>query len=246
MLMENMITLIGAAHVFNLSQALLSVFDEKQPEIVCVELDEQRYNALVKKHVDPGTYKGRRGNIPFLYRVLAWVQDALAREYGVTAGDEMLTTITYARTHQLPLMFIDMNAQQVFTRMLQSMPFFEKLRLLLSSLGGFFIGRKQVEKELKKIEGNFDEYIKRVAERFPTVKQVLIDERNEFMAEKLAEISKDYGKIVAVVGDGHIPGLSKLLTEKNIEVETIRLSEIQGWISKDNSTASFTIEQKLL
>ena len=40
-----MITLIGTGHVFNLTQQLLDIFDEIRPEIICVELDKQRYDA---------------------------------------------------------------------------------------------------------------------------------------------------------------------------------------------------------
>ena len=52
-----MIILIGTGHVFNLSQQLLEIFNEKQPEIICVELDKQRYNALLAKRADPEAYK---------------------------------------------------------------------------------------------------------------------------------------------------------------------------------------------
>ena len=44
-----MITLIGTGHVFNLSAALNRVFDEKKPDVICVELDQQRLHALILK-----------------------------------------------------------------------------------------------------------------------------------------------------------------------------------------------------
>jgi pheromone shutdown protein TraB len=34
-----MITLIGTGHVFDLSSALTEIFDEKLPEVICVELE---------------------------------------------------------------------------------------------------------------------------------------------------------------------------------------------------------------
>lgn len=241
-----MITLIGTGHVFNLSQALLNIFDDIQPEIICVELDKQRYNALMLKQNDPEKYKEAGKNLPVIYKLLARFQDGMAKEYGVTAGEEMITSINYAQSHQLPVSFIDMNAQRLFQRMLKSMSLSEKIRLIFSGFGGFFVSKKRVEKELDKIEDNFDKYIEEIGEKFPTIKRVLIDERNAYMIQQLSMANEQYEKVIAVVGDGHIPGLSELLSKKEIGFDTIRLSELrkQDVSVSDSSTGSFSIEHK--
>jgi pheromone shutdown protein TraB len=241
-----MITLIGTGHVFNLSQALLDIFEEKQPELLCVELDKQRYNALMLKQSDPEAYKKSEKNVPILYKLLARFQEGMANEYGVTAGAEMLTTIDFAKNHQLPLAFIDMNAQHLFRKMLKKMTLREKFKLMFSGFGGLFVNKKRVEKELEKIDKNFDKYIEQIGEKFPTIKRVLIDERDYYMVQQLTTANEQYVKIIAVVGDGHIPGLSKLLDKKEIEYETIRLSELRSQkpVEHDSSTASFSMEYK--
>ena len=68
------------------------------------------------------------------------------------------------------------------------------------------------------------------------------------MVQNLTTANEQYGKIIAVVGDGHIPGLSKLLDKKEIEYETIRLSELRNQkpVERDSSTASFSMEYKEL
>lgn len=241
-----MIVLIGTGHVFNLSQALNNIFEEKQPEIMCVELDKQRFKALTLKKTDPEAYKNMERNVPILYKILARFQEGMAKEYGVTAGEEMLTAINYASSHQIPVAFIDMNAQHLFSKMLRSMSFSEKLKLLFSGFGGLFISKKHVEKELQKIEKNFDKYINEIGEKFPTIKRVLIDERNYYMVQQLATASEQYEKVIAVIGDGHIPGISELLKKKEIEFEIIRLSELrkQEPSISDSATASFSMEYK--
>ena len=83
----------------------------------------------------------------------------MAKQYGVTAGSEMITAINYAQTNQLPIAFIDMNAQYMFTNMLKKMTLKEKIKLMFSGFGGFFVSKKRVEKELGNIEKNFDKYI---------------------------------------------------------------------------------------
>jgi pheromone shutdown protein TraB len=171
----------------------------------------------------------------------------MADEYGVQAGEEMLTAVNYAQSHQLPLAFIDMNAQALFARMLKEMSFREKFRLMFSGFGGLFVSKKRVEAELENIEGNFDVYVEQIGKKFPTIKRVLIDERNAFMVRQLALACVKYEKIIAVVGDGHIPGLSNLLEKKEIDFATIRLSELRKNGHNKNldvSTASFSVNNK--
>jgi len=241
-----MITLIGTGHVFNLSQALLNIFDEKQPEILCVELDKQRFNALMMKKNDPEAYKKAEKNLPMIYKLLSRFQESMANEYGVTAGEEMITTINYAQSHQLPVAFIDMNAQRLFSRMLKSMSLSEKLRMMFSGVGGLFISKKFVEKELDKLEDNFDTYIEQIGKKFPTIKRVLIDERNEHMAQQLKMANEQHEKVIAVIGDGHVPGISKLLEGNELDFEAIRLSKLRNKApsNSDSSSASFSLEYK--
>ena len=235
-----MITLIGTGHVFNLKDALIDIFDEKNPSVICVELDRQRLNSLILKKTNPEKYEDAAKKNPFIYRILARFQDNMAKEYGVKAGDEMLTAINYARSHEKQLELIDTNAQKLFSKMLKSMTISEKLKLLISGFSGLFIRKERVEKELKKIENEFDKYLEEIGERFPTIKKILIDERNENMAKKIMDLIEKHEIIIACVGDGHINGISKIFDENKIQYETIRLNELRNWDIKSDS-ASFTV-----
>jgi len=241
-----MIVLIGTGHVFDLSSSLLKIFEEKKPDVICVELDKQRFQAIMMKRNKPESYREAKKNLPLVYKLLARFQESMANEYGVSAGDEMLTAITYAQSHQLPVEFIDMNAQHLFTEMWRSMPFSEKFRLLLTGFGGIFVSKKRVEKELKIFQDDFDSYIEKIGEKFPTIKETLIDKRDVYMVNKLTKLNEHYQKTMACIGDGHVPGISKLLKAKNIEFETIRLSELRSHKDKDtdSTSAHFSINYK--
>lgn len=243
-----MITLIGTGHVFDLTQPLIHIFDEKQPDVLCVELDKQRYQALMIKKTDPERYKQASKDQPIVYKLLARFQNSMAEEYGVQAGQEMITTTEYAQSHQIPLAFIDMNAQRLFTKMLKQMTIREKIRIMLSGFAGFFVSKKKVEKELDRLEGNFDTYMQNIGEKFPTIKRVLIDERNSYMIQQLKAANEQYERVIAIIGDGHVPGLAELLEKQNIEFETIRLSELRKQStdlkSSDKNDASFSFEYK--
>jgi len=238
-----MIILIGTGHVFNLSSALINIFDEKKPDVICVELDQQRLNALILKKNDPERYKEASKNNPFIYKLLARFQDNMAKEYGVSAGDEMLTAINYSQNNNISLALIDSDAQKLFKKMLKKMTLREKIRLFISGFSGIFIGKKKVEKELKKIENQLDNYLNEIGEKFPTVKKILIDERNKNMANKIIDLKEKHEKIIACIGDGHISGISKILDEKEIDYEIIRLKDLRNWeIKSDSASFSFNIE----
>lgn len=241
-----MITLIGTGHIFDLSSRLIEIFDEKKPDLICVELDKQRYNAIMVKRTHPESYKEARKNLPFIYKLLARFQESMASEYGVNAGDEMLTAINYAQSHQLPVEFIDMNAQHLFQNMWRTMPFSEKFRLLISGFGGIFISKKRVEEEIKNFQNDFDVYIEEIGKKFPTIKKTLIDKRNSYMTQQLQGLNENYQSIIVCVGDGHIPGVSELLKSKNIEFQAIRLKELRSQENKetDSTSANFSINYK--
>jgi pheromone shutdown protein TraB len=238
-----MITLIGTGHIFDLSAALLSIFDEKEPDVIGVELDPQRYQAILLRNTDPTSYHAAKKNLPFIYRMMAQFQESMAESYGVNAGDEMLSAINYAQSRVLPVAFIDTNAQQLFTHMWNTMPFFEKLRLMLSGVTGLFVSKKRVEAEMKNYQAHYDSYLEEIGKKFPTIKRTLIDDRNEFMTQRLVELHEKHQRIIICVGDGHVSGISKLLEQKQIPFETIRLQQLQNWkqAESDGSTGHFSI-----
>jgi len=72
--------------------------------------------------------------------------------------------------------------------------------------------------DLKK-EGNIEQILEEVAKKFPTVKKVIIEERDSYLAGK---IYKNLGvKTVAVVGAGHLSGIIKAyekeITDKELD-----------------------------
>ncbi len=238
-----MITLIGTGHVFDLRDQIIQILNEKIPDIICVELDERRYTALLHRNDEPKHAASSRNNASFLYRLLGRFQESIASQYGVQAGDEMLTSIQFAHNHQIPIAFIDVPADRMFSRMLKEMSATEKLRLIISAFGSILVSKKQVDKEIDKIEMNLEKYLNQVGDKFPTIKRVLIDERNQHMVQQLIKAQENYENVIAIVGDGHIPGLESLLEENNHLCETIRLKQIRTKknITPDSSQASFTV-----
>ncbi len=212
-----MITLIGVAHVFDISRSLENVIIERNPSVVCVELDPARYQALYSKD------RGRDSS--FIYRRLAGIQENIAKKYGTQVGSEMLCAIETAKILNAKLAFIDMEASRIVTSFWSSMTRKERLKFIFAVFGSIFIRKKRIEKELKRFEENEEYYLESFGKEFPTAKRVLIDDRNLYMAESIKKISKEHENVVAVVGDGHIEGISRLLSSHDVEI--IRLSQLR-------------------
>ena len=215
-----MITLLGIGHVFQLRDTVQGVINGKLPGLVCVELDEVRYKVIRSK---------QRGGTPpsFSYYMLARFEEKLADMYGSSVGDEMMAAVDAAQDLKIPVAFIDMDGQMMFRRMMKEMSVKERVWFFLASLGSIFVSKKRVEKELKEFEENTEAYMAELEKKFPSIKRVLIDERDEHMASKLAAFNTKVPDIVAVVGDGHVLGISDRLAYLDLEYEVIRLSELR-------------------
>jgi len=228
-----MITLIGVGHVFAISDDVKRIVLARRPDIVCLELDAARFNALMQKR----TGVADRRAVPLQYRLLAHFQKRMAEQYGTEVGDEMLAGADAANELGSKLALIDMDASTVFARLWRNMSFRERLTLFTGAFAGLFVSKKRVEEEIQKFESQEDQYIELLSQGFPTLKEVLIDDRNKFMAERISALRSEFKTIVAVVGDGHIPGLVKLLGQPDLEI--IRLKDIRNPSATNQGASEF-------
>ncbi len=212
------VTLIGVGHVFKIGDAVKKVIFEERPDAVCLELDDDRLTALLTKH--------RSQDASAVYRSLSDFQSKIADKYGTTVGSEMLAAHDAANLLGTETFCIDMKASEFFNRAFRSMTLREKIYLLFSSFAARFAGRKKIENELELFQEDDARYLEEFGRRFPSLKHVLIDERNKHMADAVRQLAKARRSIVAVVGDGHISGISALLTDLSPKV--IRLKDLRG------------------
>ncbi|MCK5548844.1 MAG: TraB/GumN family protein [Thermoplasmata archaeon] len=212
-----MITLVGVGHVFELRRQVRGIILKRRPEVVCIELDRGRFEAMLSKT--------RTGDAPFMYKLLALLQRYIASRYEVQLGEEMLTAARAAKEIGAKLAFIDMDAAVFYQRVMATMSFPEKVKMLFGSFTGLFIRKKRIDQELEKFETNEEEYMEMFEKQMPSVKKVLVDDRNDHMARAIREINKDHHEVVAVVGDGHVEGIRKLIGDLGPDV--VRLRELR-------------------
>jgi pheromone shutdown protein TraB len=212
-----MITLVGVGHIFDIAGQVRHVIRSRKPASVGVELDPARYQAMI--------HPQEERNVPLPYRMLAATQKRMADEFSGKVGSEMLAAVDEAGCMGAQVLFIDVDANIMFQKLWSEMSFRERIWLMISGFTGLFTSRKRVEKEMQEYQKNEAAYMEAVGENFPTIKRVLIDERNEKMAAAIMQAELTYGSIVAVVGDGHVDGIRSILGRADVEI--IRLEQLQ-------------------
>lgn len=228
-----MITLIGTGHIFNLNSTLNTLFTYIKPDLICVELDEGRFNTLDVKNKDFEEYLKKRKNLPILYKLFLRHQEKSAKKHGVSPGDEMIAAIRYAQQNNLPFELIDMDFQYLYGELMNSLKTSEKIKLsflgvFLTLFGWYFNREEKIEKDLERLDKNFDKNMEKMQESYPIFKKIILDDRNEYMAKKIMNLRQNHKNIIACVGDGHIHGISRILNSNNVEFETVRLRSLMG------------------
>ena len=222
-----MITLLGTGHVFRIVEPVSFIVKNIWPDAVLVELDPVRYSVLMSPE---GI--GDIENQPKEYRKMAQYQRKVAEENESRVGAEFIAAIETGRTIGAAIEFIDKDAAMVMRETMEEMPFFEKFRFRFGSLRDAFSRKKNADNVVKEFGDNEEEYMNNIRKRFPTLVRKLIDERDVHMAAKIKDASGRYSNIVAVIGDGHVEGIAKLL-----EGETIRKIRLKTLMDTERMNA---------
>ena len=212
--------LVGVGHVFDIGKKIENIIEKELPDAVAVELDKIRVAALQSKDIT------KIKNKNFLYSLLARVQEVIAKKFNGHAGNEMLVAINTSNKIGVPVFYIDMESKIMINKLWNILSIRERISLLFSIFLSIFVRKEKIEKEIRSFEDNSMEFLKKIEESFPKLKHILIDERNEYMSEKLKKLSDIHHKIVAIVGEGHILGLSGLLECEEIDLRIIHLSQL--------------------
>lgn len=227
-----MITLLGVGHVFDLGRAIRAEILARRPKVVALELDPIRYHALVRK-----TPRARGMSALSL---LAHFQIRLARQYGVEVGDEMVAAARAAQELGSEIALIDQDSQAVLGRVWREMSLRERVRLVLSAVGGLFTRKERVEAELEKFYRNEPGFLQEFGRELPTAKRILIDERDAAMARALKELAESKGDVVGVVGEGHVDGLVRHLG--GVPLRVVRLQELRAAPAGPNASVNVSVQ----
>ncbi|MDX1708911.1 MAG: TraB/GumN family protein, partial [Desulfobacterales bacterium] len=207
--------LVGTAHVSKESARLAeAVIKEEKPDTVCVELCASRFQAIQQKDRWQDTdivkiIKEKKSFLLLSNLLLASFQKRIARQFDVKPGEEMIAAINTAESVGARIHLADRDIRTTLSRTWRVMGFWSKIKLifqLMLSLGQLDeIKEEDIEK--MKQQDVLETLLAEVGKSLPELKRILVDERDQYLAEKIRTAPGN--KIVAIVGAGHIPGIQK-------------------------------------
>lgn len=209
------IILIGTAHVSKKSaEQVKEVIERENPDSVCIELDEQRYQSIIegKKWRETDIFKvikEKKASLLLMNLAISSFQKRMAKQIGVNAGQEMIQGIESAKETGANLVLADRNIQITFSRIWNGIGLKGKAMLLIQIIGSIFSREDISEEDLEKLKSQdtLNAMLEEFTDSFPKLKRPLIDERDQYLSQKIKEAPGD--KIVAVLGAAHVPGISK-------------------------------------
>ncbi|MDR0569797.1 MAG: TraB/GumN family protein [Clostridiales Family XIII bacterium] len=236
------IVLVSTAHVSKQSVELVKhVVSLERPDSICVELDEDR----VKQLENPDEWKNtditkviRANKVGFLLAslILSSYQKKMAEKLNTNVGQEMVQGMVCAREIGAELVLADRKIQTTFLRIWRKLGFAEKCKLLFNIIFNLDEDGEEISEDaLQQLlqDDMLEAAMGDVHQRFPKVGEILIDERDQYLANKIKNAPGK--KIVAVLGGAHVPGIkSEIFKEQNMEeISSVPaaspLTKIIGW-----------------
>ena len=212
---EKEITLVKTAHISKNSVAdVEEAVALINPDSICVELDKDRYETLNNREAwrendIVKVIKNKKVGYLMVNIILASFQKRMAKKMDNTSGQEMITGIRLAKEGNKHLVLADRSIKTTFTRIWNKLTFMGKVKLLYTIVLSIFDDEDITEADLEELKKGdaLEAAINDIGKGFPVVKEVLVDERDRYLAYKIKNAPGN--KIVAVIGAAHANGIIK-------------------------------------
>ena len=227
---DDKLRLVGTAHISSASVDLVrSQIEEWSPDLVAVELCESRKASLLEPDALDNAdllkiLNDGKSHMILLQSALAAEQRRMGISSGEKPGAELLAAIEAAEDAEIPVELIDRDVLITLRRAWAKMGFLEKFRVLDALLWQEDDEEGATVEELLEDSDMLSKLMEEAREVAPAAGSVLIDERDAFLAGRIQQI-RGRGKILAIVGAGHLDGIQKNLAEPAMETAS-RIAEL--------------------
>ena len=230
---DDNLRLLGTAHVATASvEAVRKQISEWQPDIVAVELCKSRHAALTnERRLDKeGLLKViKEGKAPLvlIQSLLAAEQRRIGLDEGQQPGAELLAAVNAAEEAELEVALVDRDIQTTLRRAWKKMRLKEKVGLLWALISEEDDEEDDINLETMLADKDLlTSLMEDLRELSPGAGTVLIDERDEYISREITKV-RGKGKVLAVLGAGHLTGVTKFL-ESDIVEDKQRLEELSA------------------
>ena len=211
------IRLVGTAHVSAQSvEDVKKAIDEWHPDIVAIELDLSRFQAMRKEARDPTVaevLEVKNFNQLLIQWILSYLQRRIGIDVGVEPGAEMKAAISEAEQRNIPISLVDRDIRLTLLRFWQSLGIWGKLKMFFALVISIAeVDEIEVDVEQMKDQSVIDMVMEEFRKFSPEGARSLIDERDAFIAHNLLRLKEqNIPRILAVIGAGHVHGIQKYL-----------------------------------
>ena len=203
--------LVGTAHVSSKSvETVKAQILKYRPDVVAVELCDSRLSNLREPETLDSEdllkiIKEGKSAMILLQSALAVQQRKMGLSTGEKPGAELLAAVEGAEESQIPYEMIDRDVVVTLKRAWHKMGILEKWRVVNTLI----FDDNEEEVSIEEVLEDSDMMSKLMEEArtvAPNAGEVLIDERDTFLAGRIQQI-RGRGKVLAVVGAGHLEGI---------------------------------------
>ena len=226
---DDNLRIIGTAHVSSASVELVrEQIEQWKPNLVAVELCDSRLRSLRQPDdLDNDDLlkiiKEGKSAMILLQSALAAQQRRMGMETGEKPGAELLAAIEIAEENGIDHALIDRDVVVTLRRAWRKMGLREKWRVLNALLWEDDDEEFDLD-ELIEDSDLLTTMMEEARDAAPRAGEVLIDERDAFLAGRIQQI-RGKGKVLAVVGAGHVNGIIEHLQKPPMET-TSKLTEL--------------------
>ncbi|TGK08884.1 TraB/GumN family protein [Leptospira fletcheri] len=210
------ITILGTAHISQKSiEEVSRIIAEKKPDVVCVELCSSRMRSVKdpdhwKKLDIFKVFRERKMWLLLSSLILSSFQKKMGNG-SIRPGDEMRKAIEEGERTGAKIFPVDREISTTLKRAWWKVGFWNRMLLFSALVTSLFVKEEISPEKIEEMKS--DDVLKDLFSQLPShyesVKNVIIDERDAYLAQKIRDASKHGRRIFAVVGAGHLEGIMK-------------------------------------
>ena len=182
-------------------ESIEKIIKEEKPEVLGVELCETRFKIFTNPLENI-----REKDESLLGEITKGMKEK-AEEEKLDYGSDMKTVMFYAINNNIPLVLVDKDILQIRKEM-ATIPL-EEQKYLQNELMKF--KSKPLQKEVDE-----EEIIKKMKEEIPTAYEILVEDRNKYITNKIKEAMEKFKdkKILIFLGKAHVKEVEGRLKNK--------------------------------
>lgn len=246
------------------SNKVTSAINKVNPDVVAIELDHNRLQRFKNDNMNDDSvsliksFKKTKG-IPIKSRltfsIMNYIQSKIVSQTNVDIlGLDMKTGYDEATKRDIPVALVDQDINETFRRFnsqISTIQFIKTFSLFIIGYLQLFIlsifGRNKTQ-SLNADDIDVNKSIELLDKYLPTLKRVLVDERNSHISKNIEGLSREYENIILVIGAAHEPGIVENLSQSEyVEIKNFNdIDKDEETIDEEEITDEYEVEEETI